>query len=430
MSDIVYNILNSNDKRKIKKFLETFFLDTNSKSKLYDITSIYCSLPSCKCKTDRNILDIILNSKHIYYIMNYCIKMKYINKNDDVFQKYLLNSLYKKVKYIGITTDEDKKIYTYLLFNIFTEEIIKYSIFEDNDFEEDDDIFGLPHLMFNRYLPSSEKYLNKIFKYLDQIGYNYANSRTSYLLTFAYNAYSIYGLKLLCARNVISLINDKSVHNDVNRQFICELLNFRYKKNDISYEDLIKNPDLLLHDRYELLIIQKNNRYQLSVIDENDYSDELESTYDINEYIDSETETIVPMYDKYLDYNKLIKIEYYLNLIIYYNDSLIKLIFRNNSNLSNSEINQILLNYFIEILKKEYKDYYYDITEINNILSVYRKKYLLSNKYYEHRYSIFKEICSHGFIPNKNLSILYKTGSKIIEICYPHIHQKFLQLFN
>ena len=402
-----------NKEWRLKQFIDNFF------EKKY---SIY--------RKRENLLTIILEKKYdtFIFIINYCFEKNYIINNNK-FQNNLLY-LIKKEWDNGLINIDIRKKYEWILYNILTPDKLNNSK------------VCYVHLIFEKNTIIGKKFINKIFRYLDNIKYIFNNPNKKCLLTCAILSDNLYGIEELLLRGFNA--NSKDIHNIIEFEIIKNLCLLKYEDNtndlnstnDLNTylsnntNDLSNNTNDLSNNTNDLnnnSSIKETESIHSSLINyngsENNYNSEIESNYSVD-YNGSETSTETGSYTLYnLSYDDLNIIKYHFNKIIY--DYLINIIFIQNKN----NINTCIIQAFSIMLSTNYSNYIYDIDDLKYLLLDYEMTYLKSNEFYEKKYEILLILKKYGFVSTNKIFQKYKNGSKLIEMCYPNMHQLFFKIF-
>ena len=411
------------NKNKCKKLINIYF----QKYDIYINGSSKCTAYDCDCIAEVNLLKKIfsLNKEILIFFLNYCFEKKYII-NDNKFQLFILNMINEIFVMNGLLNDNYKINYEWILINILHPEIIKNHIISNYSYIFNNLQIGIVDLIFNEYCKSGKKFIKRIFKYLDSIKFNYNNLNKKSLMTTAFESSNIFGIEQLYLRGVS--VNSDDLHFSIKYEMIKYMCYIRYA--EYNYEEILENPNLVLQKKNKNIILNPDIFDHENILD---YNDDNDSTHDdeIIEYIDSDAETNIPNCNNkdYLDYSKLKNITYKLNLIIYNDEELIKIIFLNDKKLSNNKLDSILYELYMKILKMIYPNNYYDLDDIKYIINNYIESNKQSEKYYEYTYNLLNKLYEYGFVPTEKLINIYLNGCRLIQICHPDIHQKMLKIF-
>lgn len=395
-------------KKELLKLIDEFFINFS----IYDCIYNYCY---CGCRDTSTILIFILNRKFklVKFILSYCFEKKYIKKNCLKFQNYLLYVYGKYFRYLGFDNEEHMNIYEWLLTHVSNLDIIKNKYIPGYTYCNDDWNSGFAHIMFGYNYRVNNRFLMRIFSFLDSINFCYNNHKLKEnkmysLMTAAFIAGNNFGIRQLYMRGVTC--NSLDLHYAINRNMIFTICKLRYDSYDV-YD--------ILEDTFSFDNINdddcKNINSFMNFIDINELFKILVSNHNMGSN-----------HKKYFQDFQFLRKK--VSLTIYFNHELITLIFKE---IQKESINIILYNLYQKVFNIFYPNYYMDDSSLKEQVNMFKEDYLNKNLkiIYEKYTKQILQLYSYGFKPNKKFINLYKNGCEIIKIIYPDIYLKLLKIF-
>jgi len=397
------------NKKELLKLIDEFFINFS----IYDCIYNYCY---CGCRDTSTILIFILNRKFklVKFILSYCFEKKYIKKNCLKFQNFLLYIYGKYFRHLGFDTEENMYIYEWLLTHVINLDIIKNKYIPGYAYCNDDWNSGFAHIMFGYNYSVNNRFLMRIFSFLDGINFCYDNEKLKQnkmysLMTAAFIAGNNFGIRQLYMRGVTC--NSSDLHYAITRNMIFTICKLRYDSYDV-YD--------ILEDTFSFDNVNdddcKNINSFMNLIDINEL---FKIPISNHHKLDSNDK-------KYFQDFRFLRKK--VSLTIYFNHKLITLIFKE---IQNKSINIILYNLYHKVFNIFYPNYYTDDSSLKEQVNMFKETFI--NKHlkisYEKYVNQILQLYSYGFKPNKKFINLYKNGCEIIKIIYPEIYLKLLKIF-